>query len=59
MIRIVSHDGSTFDYHFIIKELAKEFKVNFNVYEKTQKNILLFHHILKKNLIMVKQLHTN
>ena len=26
-IPIVFHDGSTYDYHFIIKEVAKEFKV--------------------------------
>ena len=28
-IPIVFHNGSTYDYHFIIKELVKEFKGNF------------------------------
>ena len=26
---IVSHNGTNYDYHFIIKELAKEFKKQF------------------------------
>ena len=29
-IPIVFHNGSTYDYHFIIKQLAKEFEVNLN-----------------------------
>ena len=29
-IPVVFHNGSTYDYHFIIKRLAKEFKGNFN-----------------------------
>ena len=33
-------------------------KGNLNDQEKVQKNLLLFHYQLKKNLIMVKQLHT-
>ena len=28
-IPVMFHNGSTFDYHFIIKELVKEFKGNF------------------------------
>ena len=33
----VFHNGSI-NYHFIITELAKEFKENLNVYQKTQKS---------------------
>ena len=33
--------------------------VNLNAQEKIQKNILLFQYQLKKDLITVKQLHTN
>ena len=29
-IPVVFHNGSTYDYHFIIKELAKEFEGNFD-----------------------------
>ena len=50
------HNTSTYDYHFIIKELAKD---NLNAWEKILKNILLFLCQLKNSLIMVKQLHTN
>ena len=39
-IPIVFHNGSTYDYHFIIKELAKEFDGNFECLgENTQKYI--------------------
>ena len=39
-ITLVFHNGSTYDYHFIIKELAKEFKGQFECLgENTEKNI--------------------
>ena len=39
-IPIVFHNGSTYDYHFIIKELAKEFDRNFEcLVENTEKYI--------------------
>ena len=39
-IPIVFHNGSTYDYHFIIKELVKEFEGNFECLgENTQKYI--------------------
>ena len=41
-IPAVFHNGSAFDYHFKIKQLAKDLKVNLNALEKIQKNILLF-----------------
>ena len=34
-------------------------RVNLTDYENIQRNILLFQYQLKKNLTMVKQLHTN
>ena len=37
-IHIAFHNGSNYDYHFIMKELAKEFENNLIVYEKTRKN---------------------
>ena len=39
-IPVVFHNGSTYDYHFIIKQLAREFKGNFEcVGENTEKYI--------------------
>ena len=39
-IPVVFHNGSTYDYHFIIKELAKEFECNFECLgENTEKYI--------------------
>ena len=39
-IPIVFHNGSTYDYHFIIKELVKEFEGNFECLgENTEKYI--------------------
>ena len=43
------HNGSTYDYHFIIKELAKEFEGNFEcVDENTEKHITFSVPIKKK-----------
>ena len=37
-IPVVFHNGSTYDYHFIIKQLAKKFKGNFDCLgENTEK----------------------
>ena len=39
-IPVVFHNGSTYDYHFIIKQLAREFKGNFECLgENTEKSI--------------------
>ena len=39
-IPLVFHNGSTYDYHFIIKQLAREFKGNFECLgENTEKHI--------------------
>ena len=55
-IPIVFHNGSTYDYHFVIKQLAKEFKGEF---ECLGKNILLFQCHLKKKMIIIKKSHIN
>ena len=58
-ITAVFHNGSTYDYHFIINQLGKEFKGKLQCLgEHTEKHIT-FSEPIKKNLIMVKQLHTN
>ena len=38
-IPVVSHNGSTYDYHFIINELVKEFEGNFDCLGNTEKYI--------------------
>ena len=49
-ILIVFHNGSTYDYHFIIKELVKEFDGNFECLgENTEKYITFSVPIRKKN----------
>ena len=58
-IPIVFYNGSKYDYHFIIKQLGKEFDSQFECLGENTENILLFQYQLKKNLIIVKQLHTN
>ena len=57
-ISVVFHNGSTYDYHFIIEERAKEFEGQFVCLRENTENILLFQYQLKKNLTMVNQLHT-
>ena len=48
-IPVVFHNGSTYDYHFIIKELAKEFEGNFECLgENTEKYITFSVPINKK-----------
>ena len=37
-IYVVFHNGSNYDYHFIIKELAKEFEGTFNCLRENTEN---------------------
>ena len=53
------YNGSKYYYHFIIKELAEEFKGEFECLGENTENILAFQCQLKKNKTMIKQLHTN
>ena len=41
-IPIVFHNGSTYDYHFIIKELVKEFEGNFECLEENTEKYITF-----------------
>ena len=58
-IPVIFHNGSTYDYHFIIKELVKEFEAEFEgfgentlkiFYKYMLKNILLFLYQLIKRI---------
>ena len=57
-ILVVFDNGSTYDYHFIIKELAEEFEGQFECLEENTEKYITFSESNKKNLIMVNQLHT-
>ena len=47
-INIVFHNGSTYDYHFIIKELAKELKVQFECLGQNTEKYITFPVPIKK-----------
>ena len=59
-IPVVFHNSSTYDYHFILKQLTKEFEGKFEYLgENTEKYITFSVPVKKKNLITIKQLYTN
>ena len=58
-IPIIFHNGSTYDYHFIIKQLAKEFEGKFECLGENTEKYITFSVPIKKNLITIKQLRTD
>ena len=49
-IPVVFHDGSTYDYTFIIKELVKEFEGNFDCFGENTEKYITFSVPLKKKI---------
>ena len=49
-IPIVFHNGSVYDYHFIIKELVKEFEGNFECLGKNTEKNITFSVLIKKKI---------
>ena len=49
-IPVVFHNGSTYDYHFIIKELVKEFEDNFDCLGENTEKYITFSVPLKKKI---------
>ena len=49
-IPVVFHNGSTYDYHFIIKELVKEFEGNFDCLGENKEKYITFLVPLKKKI---------
>ena len=47
-VPVVFHNGSTYDYHFIIKELVKEFEGNFDCLGKNTEKYITFSVPLKR-----------
>ena len=52
-IPVVFHNGSTYDYHFINKQLAREFKGYFHCLGENTEKYISFSVQLKKCLIMI------
>ena len=49
-ITIVFHNGSTYDYHFVIKELVKEFDGNFECLGENTEKYIIFSAPIKKKI---------
>ena len=49
-IRLVFHNGFTYDYHFIIKELAGEFEGQFECFGENTEKYITFSVPVKKEL---------
>ena len=49
-IPIIFHNGSTYDYHFIIKELVKEFDRNFECLGENTEKCITFSVLIKKKI---------
>ena len=59
-ISIAFHNGSRYDYHFVIKKLAEEFKSEFECLGgNTEKYITFSAPLKKKIIIIVKKSHIN
>ena len=55
----VIHNGSIYDYHFIIKQLPEELKGQFKCLGENTEKYITFSVPIKKNMTVVKQLHKN
>ena len=49
-IPVVFHNGSTYDYHFIMNELAKEFEGNFDCLGESTEKYITFSVPIKKKI---------
>ena len=49
-IPVVFHNSSTYDYHFIIKELAEEFKGEFECFRENTEKCITFSVPIKKEI---------
>ena len=50
-IPVVFHNGSTYNYHFIIKELAEEFEGEFKSLDEITEKYITFSVPIKKEII--------
>ena len=49
-VPVLFHNGSTYDYHFIIKELAKEFEGEFECLRESTEKYVTFSVPIKKEI---------
>ena len=54
-IPIVLHNGSTYNYHCIIKHIPEKFKGWFECLGENTEKYIIFQYQLKKKLVMVKK----
>ena len=52
-IPVIIHNGSEYDYHFIIEELAEEFKGQFECLGENTEKYITFSVPIKKKMIMI------
>ena len=52
-IPVVFHNGSNYDYHFIIKELANEFEGQFECLEENKEKYKTFSVLIKKKITKI------
>ena len=52
-IPILFHNGSNYDYHFIIKELAEEFKKQFTCLGENNENCITFTISIEKKVTRI------
>ena len=55
-IPVVFHNGSTYDYHFIVNQLAKEYKGQLECLGENTDKYITFSVPIKKIMIIAKQL---
>ena len=54
-IPVVFHNGSTYDYHFIIRELAEEFKEQFECFGENTEKYITFSVPIKKQIANIDE----
>ena len=52
-VPVIFHDGSTYDYHLIIKELAKDFKGKFECLEENSEKYITFSISINKEVTKI------
>ena len=52
-IQVISHRGSSYDYHFMIKELGNQFEVEFECFWENKEKYYPFSVPIKREIIKV------